>query len=490
MRNLFKVVIMLVAALFSTNYSQAQSTTRPWLVGAGLNAVDFVTPKDSFFHNYFQTSNWNSVPAIAHLTLSRCLNSSFALDLQLGGARITTDSAGNEVGGKGFVNGNLNLRYKFDNGYIIKENSVGAPYVFVRAGGSYMSDDKFRPSAGGGIGLNLWLWKDFGFYVQTSYNWINVKDDPESHDINYGSYMEHTAGVVVRFGMKDTDGDGIADEDDACPTEAGPVSTKGCPDKDNDGVPDKLDACPDVAGLATLNGCPDADGDGVADKDDRCPNQAGQKELQGCPDRDGDGVADIDDQCPDQKGLVSLKGCPDMDGDGIADKDDKCPSRKGTVALQGCPDRDGDGIADDDDRCPQDPGPASNQGCPVPKAEEITKLNAEAGAIQFVTGSDKIQTESYDELDDIASVMKKYPDTRWSISGHTDNVGNAAKNLDLSKRRAASVKNYFVSKGIAADRLESEGYGDTRPIADNKTKAGRTQNRRVEIKLAEIGVKQ
>lgn len=85
--------------------------------------------------------------------------------------------------------------------------------------------------------------------------------------------------------------------------------------------------------------------------------------------------------------------------------------------------------------------------------------------------------------------MLKYPNTRWSIEGHTDNVGKEAKNLDLSKRRAASVKNYFISKGVAADRLDSEGYGQIRPIADNKTAAGRTENRRVEIKLMEIGVK-
>ncbi len=185
-----------------------------------------------------------------------------------------------------------------------------------------------------------------------------------------------------------------------------------------------------------------------------------------------------------------MKGCPDTDGDKVSDKDDKCPTRAGTVALQGCPDRDGDGIADDDDRCPQDAGPKSNGGCPVPKAEEIQSINVSAKSIQFVTGSDKIQTGSYGTLDNIASLMLKYPNTRWSIEGHTDNVGKEAKNLALSKSRAASVKNYFISKGVGAERLDSEGYGQIRPIADNKTAAGRTENRRVEIKLIEINVKQ
>jgi outer membrane protein OmpA-like peptidoglycan-associated protein len=478
MRNLLFVFSLLFLLSVSAGNSFAQSTTRPWLVGVGVNAVDFHAPNE--FGDLFKTEYWNSVPAIAHLTVGRSLNSSLGLDLQLGGARVTVDSGGNEVGGKGFFNGNLNLRYKFDNGYIIKENSVVGPYVFVRAGGSSLSGDEFRPNAGGGLGFNFFFWRDLGLYAQSSYNWAS--DD--------NSYMEHTAGVVVRFGAKDTDKDGIADEDDACPTEAGPETTKGCPDRDNDGVADKLDACPDVAGLATLNGCPDADADGIADKDDQCPNEAGPKELMGCPDRDGDAVADKNDLCPDEKGLVNLKGCPDSDGDGIADRDDKCPSRAGVASLQGCPDRDGDGIADDDDRCPQDAGPVSNGGCPVPKAEEIQQLNVAAKSIKFVTGSDKIQAESNKTLDDIATLMLKYPNTRWSIEGHTDNVGSDAKNLDLSKRRAASVKNYFIGKGVAADRLDSEGFGESRPVADNKTAAGRAENRRTEIKLIEIGVKQ
>ena len=79
--------------------------------------------------------------------------------------------------------------------------------------------------------------------------------------------------------------------------------------------------------------------------------------------------------------------------------------------------------------------------------------------------------------------MKQYPQTKWDIEGHTDDVGKDASNLDLSDRRAASVKNYFISKGISADRLTSKGYGETRPIADNKTAAGRAQNRRTEIHL-------
>ena len=82
-------------------------------------------------------------------------------------------------------------------------------------------------------------------------------------------------------------------------------------DTDNDGIPDNLDACPTEAGPAALNGCPDRDGDGIADKDDACPDAAGPASLNGCPDRDGDGVADKDDECPDTPGPAHNKGCPE-----------------------------------------------------------------------------------------------------------------------------------------------------------------------------------
>jgi OmpA-OmpF porin, OOP family len=473
MRNTFRLFTILIVAAFLTSNANAQSSSRPWSFSAGLNAVNLHGGDSTT--DITETKFWNTIPAISHLSLARSLNPSLALDLQLYGSRITTLSDGSSTSAKGFVAGDLDLRYKFDNGYIIKENAVFAPYIFVGAGINYLSTDETRPNAGGGIGLNLWIWKDFGIYGQSSYRWSS-----DDH-----TYLEHTAGIIVRFGKRDADDDGIADEDDACPEEAGPASTHGCPDKDGDGIADKMDACPDVAGLASLNGCPDADGDGIADKDDACPNEKGTKELQGCPDKDGDGIADKDDQCPDQKGLKQFNGCPDTDGDGVPDKTDACPTQKGLTTLQGCPDRDNDGVADNKDRCPDQPGPSSNGGCPVPKAEEIQKISMDAKAIQYQTGKDKIQAKSYPVLDDIVSFMNKYPQTKWSIEGHTDNVGKSAMNLDLSNRRAASVKNYFISKGISADRLSSEGFGDTRPIADNKTSAGRAQNRRTEIHLIE-----
>lgn len=484
MRHITKLLIAAVLANFMIGQQlSAQSSKRPWLVGAGLNVIDFNAPYH--FDEIFKTENWNTIPAISKLMLARNINPSFAVDLQLGGSSITTITDGREIGARGFFDADVDLRYKFDNGYIIKEDAVFAPYLFAGGGLNYLSKDQVRGNVGGGLGFNLWFWKDFGLFLQSGYRLVPGGDEEIAGKENY---LNHSAGIIVKFGKKDTDKDGIEDDEDACPDVAGPATTMGCPDRDNDGVADKMDACPDQAGPAALNGCPDTDGDGIADKDDRCPSQAGSKEMKGCPDKDGDGIADLDDACPDQKGTVALKGCPDSDGDGVADKDDACPTQKGVAKFQGCPDTDNDGVADNKDKCPTEAGPPENAGCPVPKPEEIQKINLSAKSIQFQTGKDVILKQSYQLLDFISEIMKQYPNTKWEIDGHTDNVGKPDKNMDLSNRRAASVKNYFISKGINADRLNSQGFGDTKPIADNKTSAGRAQNRRVEITLVPVEV--
>ncbi|RVT72241.1 OmpA family protein [Flavobacterium sufflavum] len=263
---------------------------------------------------------------------------------------------------------------------------------------------------------------------------------------------------------KDQDGDGILDKDDACPEVAGPVENKGCPwgDKDNDGILDKDDKCPDVAGPAANKGCPwgDKDKDGVLDKDDKCPDVAGPAENAGCPwgDKDNDGVLDKEDKCPTVAGPKENAGCPwlDTDGDGVLDKDDKCPKVKGTLA---------------------------NGGCPEVTKEVIKKLNDYSKSVLFDSSKATIKAESNSKLEEIVKVMNEYNNANFKLEGHTDSTGSAAKNLQLSKDRAAAVKNYLIAKGISADRLSSEGYGITKPIASNKTVAGRTENRRVEIIL-------
>ena len=231
----------------------------------------------------------------------------------------------------------------------------------------------------------------------------------------------------------------------------------------------------------------DRDGDGVLDGVDRCPDAAGLASLQGCPDRDGDGIADIDDKCPDVAGMARYQGCPipDTDKDGVNDELDKCVTVPGLARYQGCPipDTDGDGVNDEEDKCINDKGPASNYGCPVISEEIIRKVNTAAQNIFFVTASSKLLAKSFPKLNGVVTILKENPSYKVQIDGHTDDVGKDEYNHTLSHERAASVKAYLVSKGITEDRLSFTGYGETKPVADNKTAAGRAKNRRVEMVL-------
>jgi len=295
------------------------------------------------------------------------------------------------------------------------------------------------------------------------------------------------AGLKEFNGCPDTDGDGIIDKNDSCPNVKGLPQFNGCPDSDGDGIIDQNDECPFSAGPASMNGCPDQDGDGIADKDDNCPTVAGTRENKGCPfiDTDGDGIIDAEDACPAVKGPIENHGCPyqDTDNDGIPDKDDDCPSIPGTAVFRGCPDTDGDGISDKYDLCPTIPGVAQNNGCPEIKKEEQEILKKAFSNLEFETGKSIIRKSSYSSLDELAGVMKKRSEFKLSLSGHTDNVGKPLTNLTLSKNRTLAVKNYLVKKGIEPDRIKTEWFGQTQPIAPNTTPEGRQQNRRVEMKI-------
>jgi OmpA-OmpF porin, OOP family len=263
-------------------------------------------------------------------------------------------------------------------------------------------------------------------------------------------------------------------------------------DDDGDGVPNGRDKCPNTpkGEKVTPFGCPfDSDFDGLYDFEDKCPNEAGPKENQGCPygDRDGDGILDNVDLCPDVKGLPQFKGCPDTDGDGIPDNQDKCPDIPGTWEYKGCKepprriDTDLDGVYDDEDKCPRTKGPRENQGCPVIPQAVKEALKKAFDNLLFETGKDVIMKSSFGSLDELAKIMKQYSEANLRLEGHTDNVGDDDKNMDLSKRRAASVERYLENKGIATERITSEGFGETRPKATNDTPQGRTLNRRVEM---------
>jgi OOP family OmpA-OmpF porin len=291
-------------------------------------------------------------------------------------------------------------------------------------------------------------------------------------------------------------------------------------DRDGDGIKDDVDDCPDDPededDFQDEDGCPedDNDRDGIKDWDDSCPlnpeDKDGFEDEDGCPegnknDRDGDGILDDVDQCPDDPEdfdeFEDQDGCPDPDNDqdGILDVDDLCPNdpedKDGWEDEDGCPDPDNDKdrILDNDDKCVNDPenynGYEDDDGCPDKGRVVVTDTNIEIlDKIYFEYDSDVIKKESYGILDAVAATLEGNPDIQLiEIQGHTDNRGNDAYNLDLSNRRAASVKRYLVDKGIADDRLQSQGYGETVPLDKKNNEKAYAKNRRVEFLILKRG---
>ncbi|WP_272150591.1 OmpA family protein [Tenacibaculum aiptasiae] len=449
-----KQIKLAVIALFTfatVGTINAQDSDNPWAVGFGVNAVDFRMPTKfgDYAKDYIGTSDWNVLPSISRVTVDRYLNDGFTLQLAGSINKIKHFAAKDDMDELYWA---IDANVKYDLNNLFGDTSWFDPYVYL--GGGYTTfGDNSEGMLNAGLGFNTWFNENLGVNFQSGAK-KEFADKVQDH-------FQHSVGIVFKFGGKDTDGDGVYDKDDACPEVAGLKEFNGCPDTDGDGIKDSDDACPEVAGLAALNGCPDTDGDGIADKDDACPTEKGTKANNGCPDADGDGVVDGKDKCPNTAGPAENGGCP-------------------------WPDTDGDGVLDKDDKCPKVAGVASNNGCPevVIKEEAVKKLNDFARAIYFNSGRTTFRTGVTGKLDLIAGIMKEYPKANFSIQGHTDSQGRASTNMKLSQRRAKAVLDYLVGKaGVAANRLSSQGFGEDYPIADNKTRAGRAQNRRVEIKL-------
>jgi OmpA-OmpF porin, OOP family len=252
----------------------------------------------------------------------------------------------------------------------------------------------------------------------------------------------------------------------------------------------------------------DRDKDGILDRDDACPDEPGvasdDPKKNGCPlpgDRDKDGILDVDDACPDEPGIKhddpEKNGCPrrDTDKDGIFDDEDACitdPGIRTTDPLtNGCPppkDTDKDTIIDPEDACPEAPGPRDTDpkknGCPAARVEKGQIKILER--VEFENNSAKIRPQSDHILNAVLAVLNEHPEfTKLGVEGHTDNRGAANHNLDLSRRRAASVMKWLTDHGIAKTRLSSQGFGMTKPIDSNDTDAGRQNNRRVEFHILE-----
>lgn len=374
----------------------------------------------------------------------------------------------------------LALSYEIDGLYHLTAGDV-TPYALVGIGGYHVvSGDlaaDFDPAARVGLGVRGMVAP--GIALRGGGRLVLTDGFTSLGSTN----AEVRVGIDIwpsALGPADGDGDGISDADDACPAEPGVASGSGCPDRDGDGVVDSADRCVSDPGTVEGRGCPDRDGDQIYDADDSCPDVAGVAALGGCPDSDGDGVGDGDDACPSDAGSAALQGCPDRDGDKIQDAQDACPDEPGSV--DGCPDRDKDGVADKDDACPDIRGLVDHDGC-VP--EEVQAFTGAVEGITFQSGSATIRPASYPTLDAAAAVMQEFDSLRLRVEGHTDSQGDEAANMALSAERATAVVAYLTERGISADRLASEGFGETRPVADNGTAAGRAQNRRIEFVIVE-----
>ena len=278
-----------------------------------------------------------------------------------------------------------NVRYHFAN--LINSKTldpaigIGGGYTWIEEGtyNTFSTKAGTNNYVGAGtvnasLGLTYWFSENIGLFVESKYK--------HSFEDYLTKHFQHSAGLAVKFGGTDTDGDGVYDKDDACP---------------------------EVFGLEAFNGCPDTDGDGIEDSKDTCPNEAGLAEFNGCPDTDGDGVPDNKDNCPQVAGLKSLAGCPDADGDGVTDADDKCPNEAGPAANNGCPwpDTDGDGVTDNVDKCPNEAGTVANDGCPEivePTQEVMEQLNSYAKTILFDSGKASFKQQSYSVLQSITAM--------------------------------------------------------------------------------------
>ena len=432
-------------------------------------------------------------------------------------------------------------------------NALRAPRLTVYALGGYSLLDfgtrapyHFTDNAlHGGAGIRVFLTNRIALRVEGRA--IITPSTKSAFGFQSVTHYLGTAGLsVLHLGSvrKDSDGDGVADNKDACPgTPAGViVDQRGCPlDADQDGVPDGLDKCPGTPAGAHVDatGCPtDADGDGVADGLDQCPNTpTGVKvDAKGCPiDSDADGVPDGIDQCPNTPTGVAVdaKGCPqDADGDGVPDGLDKCPNtpKGATVDASGCPlDSDLDGVPDGIDQCPNTPAgtKVDATGCPLPVEAVRTPTPAPQAAapakcppappgsqvdangclvlfapeparpatpgapaprptlvlrgVNFETGRSVLTRDSYLVLDAVAASLVANPEIRIEVAGYTDSTGTKFSNLRLSQARAAAVRFYLARKGVAPMRMVAKGYGGSGYVAPNSTASGRAQNRRVEL---------
>jgi OOP family OmpA-OmpF porin len=440
-----KKIIIVLAALIATSSVFSQNEANKWAVGGGISAIDFSGP---ITKSYF---DFNEFKGSGRIFVGRYLNPSFNAKADFTFGKVwfpqfdvypTTIDGLYEL--RHIYDAGLTFEYKFNNGYIFKENAVIAPYIFAGFGMNSIVDYDVNTYVPFGLGFNIRPSDWFTINLQSSYK-LNID--------NSFDYTQHSASLVFNLGGS---GKKKVKEDVAL-------------DSDGDGIPDLVDECPFTFGYAQFFGCPDTDGDGIGDSRDLCPNEAGPIENRGCPivDSDGDGVPDDQDACPFEFGEKRYAGCPDTDGDGIIDKYDKCPTVAGPASNDGCP-------LEEEVKPTTPTTPIS----PTTPTKPVGPALASDYVVFYPSGGSALTNADRNKLDRILAELNANPSWKVKIKGYTDDTGNEISNQTLSLRRAQDAWKYLSSKGLDGRRVELYGMGPYFPQSSN-----RNENRRVEVEL-------
>ncbi len=403
---------------------ESQEISAPWSIGISGVKSEY---RGDLGHNLF---DWKNTQYFGiGLQIKHYINPTFDMGLDL-----SMSDHGYWAGkSKNFLSkqyqSSLQLVYKFNNGYILKESSLIAPYLQAGLGHTTYKSDPKRGSNKSivsiplSLGVKVKVSRSVAMFVQSSYNLSNADDtDMMSGDINTNNmvngndhFLNHQLGFSFVLGNRSK----------------------------------KLDL----------------DGDGITDFEDACPKVSGLAVMQGCPDTDLDGVKDTDDPCPNQSGTVLMGGCPDTDQDGIADHLDECPVNAGSIALRGCPDSDNDGVTDAYDECPFFAGSLANKGCPQIGSDTRSLLKKANKEVSFEKESSKFEESSILVLQELLLLLKEHPYYELIIETHVfDESNDEAFEMKLSQDRADVIKDFLITNGIDADKLIAIGYGSYRPI--------------------------
>ncbi|MBF0227069.1 MAG: OmpA family protein [Desulfobacterales bacterium] len=411
----------------------------------------YIAPEIGYFHadsdfDGRNLKNMGGTPLFYGLSLGYQLNKNLAFEIAYDFIKAEVDNSAIDKDGKLHSSGACmdGQNYRFNGLFSLDFTRSIAPYLTAGIGGldfdpQYGVDKKL--AVNGGLGLKIALTEQLSLRcgVQSYYTY-NDKDTDYTIGIGLAYIFAKPEKKKV-----DSDGDGVSDVDDKCPnTPTGIiVDMNGCPlDDDRDGVPNYLDKCPNTpAGVAVdKNGCPsDDDKDEVPNYLDKCPNTPA-----GIP--------------------VDKYGCPlDDDNDGVPNYLDKCPGTplNTKVDINGCPEI-------------EESKTGAAEQSPVVIEEKPPAL-----LVLFDLNKSGIKKEYMANIEAFAKYLQKYPEVKATIEGHADSTGADAYNKKLSKKRADAVVKIFVNKfGIESSRLTVIAYGESNPIADNKTKEGRKTNRR------------